>query len=140
MSNEDPQNTWSDYYQRKKAQRVGEASQMWKMMQDAGVDDTTVLALDFVLFGTSQPDVQNLAKQLAENYEVQVTQSDEQGYWLVTGTTRPYGISLNQEQHLGWVEFMADVARSHACVFSAWSFEVPSLDARFDSQDFESDG
>ncbi len=85
MSSEDPQSTWSDYHQRKKAERMGEASQLWKMMEHAGVNDTTVFALDFVLFGTSQPDAESLAKQLSENYEVQVAPSDEQGYWLVKG-------------------------------------------------------
>ena len=137
MSSDDPQSRWSEYYQQKKAERVAEASQLWEMMQHAGVNDTTVLALDFVLFGTSQSDAESLAKQLSENYEVQVAPGDEQGTWLVNGTTRPYGISFTQEQHMGWVEFMADVARSHACVFSTWSLEAPSLGERFDTENLE---
>jgi hypothetical protein len=54
---EDFQNTWSDYYQRKKDQRIAEASELWEQMRKAGVTEETVLALDFVHFGTSQSDV-----------------------------------------------------------------------------------
>ena len=139
MSIEDPQRTWAEYYQRKKAERIGEAKQMAEMMRLAGVTDETVLALDFVHFGTSQSDIDELAKQLAENYKMQIVQSEDQGHWLAKGTTRPYGITLSAEQHIGWVEFMVDVAQSYSCVFSTWTLEAPSLHARFDSEKIESD-
>ncbi|MDZ7938543.1 MAG: hypothetical protein U5M53_09795 [Rhodoferax sp.] len=135
---EDPQKTWSDYYQRKKDQRKDEAFQMCEQMQRAGVNDETYLALDFVFFGTSKPDVENLAKQLSENYEMQIIQNAEEGNWLVKGTTRPYGITLSKEQHIGWVEFMSDVAQSYACVFSTWALEAPKLGAHFNSENIES--
>ena len=135
---EDPQKTWDDYYQRKKAERMAEASELWELMRKAGVTEETVLVLDFVHFGTSQADIENLAKQLSENYEMQVVPSGEQGYWLAKGTTRPSGITLNQEQHLYWLEFMVDVAQSYGCVFSTWSLEAPSLGMHFHSENVES--
>lgn len=139
MQTEDPQKTWSDYYQRKKRERVREAVELWKQMQRAGVVETTVLALDFVHFGNSQTDVEALASQLSENYTMQVVRDDNQNYWYAKGTTRPQGLTLSQEQHMAWVEFMSDVAQSHACVFSTWSLEAPSLRAKFHSEHIESD-
>lgn len=135
---DDTQNTWSEYYERKREQRIAEASELWRLMQKAGVTEETVLALDFVLFGTSQSDVASLAEQLSENYEMQVLPGNEDGYWLSKGTTRPHGITLNQEQHLDWVEFMADVAHSYGCVLSTWSLEAPSLAVHFNSDAIES--
>ena len=139
MSPEDSQRTWAEYYQRKKAERIGEARQMAELMRLAGVDDETVLALDFVHFGTSRSNIEDLSKQLAENYQMQVIPSEDQKHWLAKGTTRPYGISLSAEQHIAWVEFMAEVAQSYSCVFSTWSLEAPSLQARFHSEQIESD-
>ncbi|HEX5091838.1 MAG TPA: hypothetical protein VFV84_04020 [Burkholderiales bacterium] len=138
MESQDPQKTWSDYYLRKKAQRVEEAGILWDRMTRAGVTDATVLALDFVHFGKVRADVEALAGQLAENYSMEVVPAGEQGYWLAKGTTRPQGITLTRDQHIGWVEFMADVANSYACVFSTWSFEAPTLGASFRSEDVES--
>ncbi len=70
---------------------------------------------------------------------MQVVPSAEEGYWLSKGTTRPYGITLNREQHLAWVEFMADVAHSCGCVFLTWSLEAPSLGAHFHREAVESE-
>ena len=68
--NEDPQKTWADYYERKKDQRLSEASLMWKELHKAGVSSETVLALDFLHFGNSKEGVESLARQLSENYEI----------------------------------------------------------------------
>ena len=127
MPTDDPQKVWEDYYLRKKSQRLEEAAEIWSQMENAGVDEKTVLALDFVHFGKSQSDVQDLADQLSEHYTMEVVPEDPKGYWFVKGTTRPHGITLNREEHLIWVEFMSDVAQSYACVFSTWSLEAPSL-------------
>ena len=116
-----------------------EAIKLWDQMRDSDVNDETVLAIDFMHFGTNQENKNNLAKQLSENYEMEVVPSDEEGYWYAKGTTRPYGITLNKEQHIGRVEFMADVAQSYACVFSTWSIEAPSLGVSFDSESIESE-
>ena len=136
--NEDPQKTWADYYERKKDQRLSEASLMWKELHKAGVSSETVLALDFLHFGNSKEGVESLARQLSENYEIKIVADDEPGYWFIQGTTRPNGITLDGEQHSNWVAFMADVAQSHSCVFSSWALEAPSLGVKFNSENIES--
>ena len=139
MTTEDPQEIWSAYYQRKKAQRIAEASQLWKLMESGGVTPETDLALDFVHFGTRQADAEDLAKQLSENYKMEVVRSEDGDTWLTKGTTRPYGMNLSRERQVAWVEFMADVSQSYGCVFSTWSLEAPSLGARFDSEQVDGD-
>jgi len=134
MQTDDPQKVWEDYYHRKKSQRLEEAAEMWSQMKGKGVDEETVLALDFVHFGKSHSDVQDLADQLSEHYTMDVVPNEQQGYWFAKGTTRPDGITLNREEHLNWVEFMSDVAQSYACVFSSWSLEAPAIGAKFDSE------
>ena len=137
METQDPQKTWSDYYLRKKSQRIEEAGILWERMTQAGVTDETVLALDFVHFGNVKADVEALAAQLAENYSMEVVPAKDPGYWLAKGSTRPQGLTLSRDQHLGWVEFMSDVAHSYACVFSTWSLEAPILGASFRSEEVE---
>ncbi|MCU5786053.1 hypothetical protein B27N_01056 [Alcanivorax marinus] len=138
MPTGNPQQVWEDYYGRKKSQRLQEATEMWRQLESAGVASDTVLALDFVHFGQSQHDAEALANQLSENYEMEVVESERDGCWFVKGTTRPYGIEMTGEQHLGWVEFMADVANSCACVFSTWAIEAPALGVNLHSEEIES--
>jgi hypothetical protein len=138
MQTEDSEKTWNDYYQRKKNQRNSEALEIWRRMNNSGVTEETVLALDFEHFGSSKQNIENLAAQLSENYEIQVVPSNEEGCWLAKGTTRPYGITMNEQQLLGWAEFMSDVAQSYSCVFSTWSLESPKLGLHFHSEEIES--
>ena len=138
MPTEDPQNTWDEYYKNKKTQRLEEASAMWQQLENAGVTEETVIAIDFVHFGNNIEDVKALAEQLSENYKVKVSQHKNEKYWLVNGTTRPTGVNLSKEQHLGWVEFMTDVAQSYACVFSTWALEAPVININVRSEDIES--
>ena len=139
MTTKDPQKTWNEYYEKKKRQRMEEATKLWEQMSNSGVTAETVLAIDFLHFGTNKENVNDLEKQLSENYEVEVVPGEEEGYCYIKGTTRPYGINLSKEQHAGWVEFMSDMAQSYACVFSTWSIEAPSLGVSFDSESIESD-
>jgi N-acetyl-alpha-D-muramate 1-phosphate uridylyltransferase len=118
-------------------QRLAEAEVLWKQMSNSGLTEDTIIALDFTHFGKSEEDAAALANQLSENYKVEVIPAQEDGYWYVKGTTRPHGITLTEEQHAGWVEFMADVAQSHSCVFSTWSLESPALSMKFESERVE---
>jgi hypothetical protein len=140
MPSEDPDSTWKRYYERKKAERLSEAVKLAAQMRADGVSDETVVALDFTCFGSSESRVQGLATQLSENYTVSVTPSQEAGYWLAYGTTRPYGITSSSEEHYAWVGFLADAAQSHGCVFSTWSLEAPKLGKKWSSEEFEGDG
>lgn len=131
--------TWDAYYRRLKERRLLEAEVLWSQMEVAGVTVETQLALDFSLFSVEQRNANSLATQLAESYTVEVTQDATNEYWFVKGTTRPYGIMLEKERHTTWVEFMADVAKSHSCVFSNWNLEAPKLNKSFSSEEIELD-
>jgi hypothetical protein len=123
----DPQKTWADYYRRLGDRRLAEAESLWAEFRRAGGSPETVVAVDFTHFSPSKDNLQALASQISENYAVEVVPSSQDGYWELKGTTRPGGITLSKEQHSAWVEFMADVAQSYACVFSTWQLEAPSL-------------
>ena len=137
MADQDPQEIWQAFYENKKAQRIEEAEGLWQQMENAGVNEETILALDFVHIGNDKEAIDALKEQLSENYNVTISPA-ENDYLHVKGTTRPEGINLSREQHLAWVEFMADVAQSYACVFSTWSLKAPELNASFLSENIES--
>jgi hypothetical protein len=129
MSDSDAQKLWDDYYTEIKVRRTTEANALWSEVESAGLaaDDFT---MDFTHFSSVREDAEALASQLSENYSVELVPADK-GYWFVKGTTRPDAAQLSKQQHLDWVEFMVDVARSYACVFSAWSLESSSLQRKF---------
>lgn len=137
MSEQDTDAVCESYYENKKAQRRSEAVQLISQMVEAGITDSTILALDFTHFGNNQEGLKGLQSQLSENYEISVEKADGE-YWYLKGTTRPYGITLSAEDHLAWVEFMADVAQSYGFVFSTWSLEAPELKRVFDSGGIDS--
>ncbi|KFD30072.1 hypothetical protein [Sphingobium yanoikuyae] len=130
---DDPQNIWDDYYDRIKRRRIAEATFLWSEVDAAGANEETIFALDFVHFGNNRDDVDNLAQQLSENYTMEIAAHSEQNYWCAKGTTRPEGICLTKNDHTAWVDFMVDVARSYACVFSEWTLEAPALGRTFHS-------
>ena len=135
----DSQTVWAEYVQRKRAARLAEAEQVWSALVAGGADAETVLAIDFVHFGPSKPGAEKLAEQLAENCTVALEDGPD-GYWLIKGTTRPYGVTLSAEDHLAWVDFMCEVSASHGCVFSTWSLSAPTLDLSVQSEAFECGG
>jgi hypothetical protein len=138
MNNDQSQQVWRAYYQGKKAQRAEEAIALWDKMNTAGVTEETILAMDFIFLGASQQNVEALARQLSENYEMGAAPASAPGWWCANGTTRPHGVTLGREQFLRWVEFMCDVAESYACVFSSWSLESPELALHFRSESIPS--
>lgn len=130
---------WDDYYDRIRNRRLAAADLLWEEVEEAGANEDTVFALDFAHFGNNRDDVDELARQLSENYTTEVTEQNEQNYWGLKGTTRPEGIFLTKHQHTAWVEFMAEVARSYGCVFSEWSLEAPALGRTFQSAHLDND-
>lgn len=136
---DDPQKAWDDYYDRVKRRRLAEAALLWDETEGAGANERTIFVLDFAHFGNNRDDVDNLAQQLSENYATEVSKRGEKNYWYVRGTTRPEGICLTKGQHTAWVEFMVDVARSYACVFSRWTLEAPALRRTFQSAHLDHD-
>jgi hypothetical protein len=136
---DDPQKTWDDYYDRIKRRRIAAAAALWSELEAAGANEETIFALDFAHFGNTRDDVDDLARQLSENYTLKISARSEHNYWDVKGTTRPDGICFTKDEHNAWVEFMVDVARSYACVFSEWTLEAPALGRTFQSSHFDDD-
>ena len=127
---------WREYLERKRAARLSEARQVWGALSQAGGTDSTVLALDFVHVSPDRERAEALQVQLSENYAVTLEPAAD-GYWLVKGTTRPYGVTLGDASHTAWVQFMCELAESHGCVFSAWSLDAPSEGISVSSDAFE---
>ena len=121
-----PQQIWTDYYAGLRRRRIAEAQILHSRMAADGVTDDTILALDFMHFGSVEEDVRRLAKQLSENYSMTVTRGGDADYWNADGTTRPDGIvGMNPQRCADWVKFMCDVANSYGCVFSTWTLTDP---------------
>lgn len=133
---EDGAAMWQAYALRKRAERLAEAACVWSAFAGAGGGPDTVVAIDFVHLSPVAARAETLRAQLAENYAVEM-QSAAHDYWLVKGTTRPYGANLTADSHVDWVRFMCDVAEGHGCVFSTWSIAAPGLGLVVNSEDFE---
>ncbi|MET1255837.1 hypothetical protein [Aliikangiella maris] len=119
MSEEQAQKTWDEYHDRIKNRRLAQVKIINEQLKDAGVTSDSDLVLDFKFFTPKQSGAEGIKEQLSENYEMTISQEGD--YWNINGTTRPYSINLDPEQHVGWVEFMHDVALSYGCIFSVWT-------------------
>ncbi len=123
---QDPQQVWSEYYDRIRRRRIAEAKLVHAQMVADGVTTDTLLALDFLHFGDVEEDVEELAEQLSENYTMMIAPRPDEEYWDAEGTTRPDGIDgVTEKLCCDWVEFMCEVAQSYACVFSTWTITNP---------------
>lgn len=124
---EDSQQVWADYYARIRRRRIAETKILHSQMSADGVNDDTVLALDFLHSGPVERDVRSLAEQLSEHYSMNVALQADGDYWNAVGTTRPEGIDgMNLQRCVDWVTFMCDVANSYGCVFLTWRLTDPA--------------
>lgn len=119
MDQEEAKKTWDEYHERIKMRRLAEAKIINAELGSNGITTETVLILDFNFFTQDKEGAKGIKEQLSENYEMSMYQDGE--YWKISGTSRPYAVNLSTEQHLGWVEFMHDVALSYGCIFSSWT-------------------
>ena len=133
----DPQATWKTYYAKIRSRRISEAETLWAEMQRDGVDESTILAIDFVHFSSDLKGAEDLAAQLRENYSITLISDKGSDYKVIHGSTRPYGVTFDGQAFAQWVEFMCDVARSHGCVFSRWSIESPELTQSWSNEHLE---
>jgi hypothetical protein len=123
MNEQDAQKKWDEYHDRIKSRRIAEAKVINLELEKNGISGETDLILDFSFFTQDEVGAKGIQEQLSENYEMSIRKDDE--YWHINGTSRPYAVNLTTEQHLGWVEFMHDVALSYGCIFSTWSITEP---------------
>ncbi len=119
MDQEEAQKTWDEYHERIKMRRLAEAKIINTELDSNGITTETDLILDFNFFTKDEEGAKGIKEQLSENYEMSMHQDGE--YWIISGSSRPYAVNLSGEQHLGWVEFMHDVALSYGCIFSTWT-------------------
>ena len=137
MNDDEAQTIWRAYYQRIRDRRVSEAEQLITATRQDGINDHTEMFLDFRHFSSVETNIARLKDQLAENYEVSLSKDDSSDCWFLEGTTRPISMPIEREQIIEWVKFMADVAQSHACVFSTWTLTEASTGRRWPSETFE---
>jgi len=120
MKEQEAQKTWEEYHERIKSH---------------GITSEHDLVLDFSFFTQDEIGAKGIKTQLSENYEISISKEGE--YWLIKGTTRPYAINLSQEQHIGWVKFMHDVALSYGCIFSTWTIIEPETKQAWSNENIE---
>lgn len=127
----------NSYQEQTSSLRLTEAKRLWSIMQRDGFTETTVAALDFTFFSNDKNGAENLVKALSENYAAEISKAKEEGYWLIKGTTRPYGSEFNKEQWFGWVEFMVSLGFSNNAVFSTWSVFDPKSKKTWSTEEIE---
>jgi len=129
--------TMNTYQENISGRRQAEATILWKAMEKDGFDESSIAALDFTFFSNVKNDAENLAKALSENYTATVSRTEQDDYWLIKGTTRPYGNEFNYSQWLGWVDFMVTIGFSNNCVFSTWSVYEPKSKKTWSSESID---
>lgn len=138
MNDDDAKSVWRDYYIRVRNRRIDEAEQLINASRRDGITDESQMFLGFRHFSSVEDDIEQLKQQLSESYDVAVSKGKSKDYWYLDGTTRPVQMSFERDQLIGWVEFMADVAQSYACVFSNWVLIHASTGKQWASEFFES--
>jgi len=137
MSEEQAQEIWDEYHERIKNRRLAQVKVINERLKDAGITSDTALILDFEFFTPKESGAQGIKEQLSENYELSIKQDGD--YWYISGTTRPYAITLSPEQHISWVEFMHDVALSYGCVFSVWTVTDANSEKSWSNKNIETE-
>ena len=83
--------------------------------------------MDFTFFSDDKDSAEKLVKALSENYTAEFVPDKKDGYWLIKGTTRPYGNEFTKDQWFGWVDFMTTLGFANNSVFSTWSVYDPKM-------------
>ena len=129
--------TMNTYQENITNRRNAEAAILWKAMEKDGFNESSIAALDFTFFSKDKNDAESLAKALSENYTATVSPTEQDDYWLIKGTTRPYGNEFNSSHWFGWVEFMVSMGFSNNCVFSTWSVYEPKSKKTWSSESID---
>jgi hypothetical protein len=137
MNEQEAQKTWDEYHERIKNRRLAQAKVINLELEKNAITSETDVILDFGFFTQDESGAKGIQKQLSENYEVSTIKDGE--YWHIKGTSRPYAVNLTAEQHLGWVEFMHDVALSYGCIFSTWSITEPKEKLVWSNENIETE-
>lgn len=126
-----------DYYIRIHSRRISEAQKILEEFRKGGGIEKRPVILSFGHFTHDEEDAQNLRKQLSEHYTVEISAANQDGIWLIKGTTDPEAIDVNKQEFLDWISFMANVSKSHGCVFSSWDIKDPISKQTWSNQEIE---
>jgi len=127
----------STYQENISGRRNAEAKILWKAMEKDGFTESSTAALDFTFFSNDKNDAESLANVLSEHYTAAVTPTEQDDYWLIKGTTLPYGKEFNSTQWLGWAEYMVSIGFSNNCVFSTWAVYEPKSKKTWSSESID---
>jgi len=102
--------------------------QTWAALQGRGVDENTLLIIDFAFTAKGKAEAEALVSFLREKTTFSAIARAERGTslrkrWIVRGRTQPSTSSL--EMLNDWVTFMVKAGYTHACRFDGWGVEVP---------------
>jgi len=117
--------------------RLTEAKQLWAVMKKNGFTSNTSATLDFTFFSDDENRASNLVSALLEHCKAEMAPANAQGYWLVTGTTRPDASEFDKEDWFGWVEFMVKLGFANNSVFSTWSVCDSETEKVWSSEDID---
>jgi hypothetical protein len=108
---------------------------IWATLQEHGVDADTELRLGFLYVAPGEPEAQALLAFLREetDYDLEarsrpggdddVADPDDDGEWVVIGTTQPTPVTL--ELLDDWAEWMiAAGAAAGPCAFDGWAAQL----------------
>jgi len=132
-------NVMDSYYENILERRTSEASKLWEIMINEGFNEKTVAALDFTFFSNDKNSAQELSQELAVDYTTEIIQSNESGYWLIKGTTRPYGNEFSKRQWMSWVDYMVSKGAVNNSTFSTWAVYEPKSKNTWSSESIEVD-
>lgn len=101
----------------------------WSALLDLGVDETTLLVLEFAFDSPDQREAAALVDFLEKStdYDVRVEAVDEttssRQEWMVKGETKPTTLSLDVLNQ--WVRWMVAAGAANSCDFDGWGAHVP---------------
>ncbi|MEA2181625.1 MAG: hypothetical protein QOF69_810 [Solirubrobacteraceae bacterium] len=102
--------------------------QTWAALQGRGVDENTLVIIDFAFTAKGKREADGLTSFLREKTTFSAVARAERGTrfrkrWIVRGRTKPSTTSLKMLND--WVTFMVKTGYTHACHFDGWGVEVP---------------
>jgi hypothetical protein len=121
-------NTTPDWVDKVLARQLAMNAQTWRALQEHGVNETSMINLDFFYTPSGQTEAEQLASFLREDtdYDVEVV-SQKRGLFgngfSVIGKTKPTGVSL--EILNDWVRWMVIAgAENGPCEFDGWGAQA----------------
>jgi Regulator of ribonuclease activity B len=101
----------------------------WSTLVEQGVDETTMLILDFAFNSPGRREAEALVEFVTKSTDYDVlaealgVNAPAQQDWVVTGQTQPTTLSLDVIDQ--WVRWMVAAGSANSCDFDGWGAFVP---------------